>query len=76
MTVKRASIALAFVSTLSTLAAGTAPANAITLMDLIRGGQSKREPMADNSLPGVTTGQQRVQQREIDPQPLPKVSGP
>lgn len=76
MTVKRASIALAFVSTLSTLAAGVAPAHAITLMDLIRGGPGKREPVASNGLPGVSTSQRRAEPRDVDPQPLPKVAGP
>jgi murein L,D-transpeptidase YcbB/YkuD len=70
---KRTSIALAFVSSFSMLAAGAAPANAITLMDLIRGGPGKRDGRADNGLPGVQGG---AQQRNVDPQPLPKVAGP
>ncbi|HEX2148543.1 MAG TPA: L,D-transpeptidase family protein [Pseudorhizobium sp.] len=71
----RASIALAFVSAASTLAAGIAPAHAITLMDIIRGGPGKRPPVADDERPGVISRDLRVEQN-VDPQPLPKVSGP
>ena len=72
---KRTSIALAFVSALSTLAATTAPAQAITLMDIIRGGPGKREPVVGNGLPGVSSRERRPE-RDVDPQPLPKVKGP
>jgi len=74
MTFKRTSIALALVSAVSTIAAGTAPAHAITLMDIIRGGPG-REPARDG-LSGVRTYQQAAEPRDIDPQPLPKVAGP
>jgi murein L,D-transpeptidase YcbB/YkuD len=74
MTFKQTSIALALVSAVSTLAAGTVPAQAITLMDIIRGGPG-REP-ARNDLPGVETYRQAAEPRDIDPQPLPKVAGP
>ncbi|HEV7434278.1 MAG TPA: L,D-transpeptidase family protein [Pseudorhizobium sp.] len=68
-------MALAFVSAASTLGAGIVPAQAITLMDIIRGGPGKRPPVADNGLPGVVSRERRVEQ-DVDPQPLPKVSGP
>ncbi|CAD7045263.1 peptidoglycan-binding protein [Pseudorhizobium endolithicum] len=73
-TSKRSSIALAFISTVSVIAAGVAPAQALTLMDIIRGGPGKRAPSYDSGLPGVDAGRQAP--RNIDPQPLPKVSGP
>lgn len=56
-------------------AAGAAPAHAITLMDLIRGGPGKRDSGPGNGLPGVR-GNPAPQQRNVDPQPLPKVAGP
>ena len=74
-TSNRRAIALAFISTLSIVAAGgAAPAHALTLLDIIRGGPGKRAPSYDSGLPGVDAGRQV--QRDIDPQPLPKVSGP
>lgn len=75
ITSKKASIALAFVSGLSTFAATTAPVQAITLMDIIRGGPGKREPVLENRAPGVVSRDRRAE-RDVDPQPLPKVKGP
>ncbi len=72
---RRTSIALAFVSGLSMFAAGAVPANALTLMDFIRGGPGKRDSRADNGLPGIY-GNPAGQQGNVDPQPLPKVVGP
>ena len=56
-------------------AAGAVPANALTLMDFIRGGPGKRDSRPDNGLPGVH-GNLSGAQRNVDPQPLPKVAGP
>lgn len=60
----------------SVLAGAASPAHALTLMDLIRGGPGKRAPAAseNTALPGVVTTQPAAP--NIDPEPLPKVSGP
>ncbi|MCJ8518146.1 L,D-transpeptidase family protein [Pseudorhizobium tarimense] len=44
-------------------------------MDIIRGGPGRREPVIDRELPGVISRDRRAE-RDIDPQPLPKVIGP
>src|SRR5690606_31989193 len=56
-------------------AAGAVPANALTLMDFIRGGPGKRDSRADNGPPGIY-GNPAGPQGNVDPQPLPKVVGP
>ncbi|MGK9050814.1 L,D-transpeptidase family protein [Neorhizobium petrolearium] len=76
---KKTSIALAFVSGVSIFTGAAAPAHAITLMDLLRGGPgADRARQADNRLPGVDTGRRGMPSERAlaDPEPLPKVSGP
>nr|CAD6603962.1 peptidoglycan-binding protein [Rhizobium sp. Khangiran2] len=68
---RRAPIALAVVSAVATLCAHSSPAQAITLLDIIRGGPANRAPVYNDRLPGVET-----RERQVDPQPLPKVTGP
>ncbi|NTJ42214.1 murein L,D-transpeptidase [Agrobacterium larrymoorei] len=52
-------------------------ANAITLMDLLRGGPGKVErERQDRGLPGVSTQKELKAAGDADPEPLPKVSGP
>jgi murein L,D-transpeptidase YcbB/YkuD len=75
----RASFALALLSGISIAASLAAPAHAITLMDLIRGGPGNSRPRpADTALPGVGTGTARMPTEKAlaDPEPLPKVAGP
>jgi murein L,D-transpeptidase YcbB/YkuD len=58
------------------LAGGVAPAHALTLLDLIRGGPGKRPPVASQEqAPSVATSQPAVRERDRDPEPLPKVAG-
>ena len=58
------------------LAGGVAPAHALTLLDLIRGGPGKRPPVASQEqAPSVATSQPAVRERDRDPEPLPKVVG-
>lgn len=53
-----------------------APASAITLMDLLRGGPGKIErERQDRGLPGVVQ-QSAPAGRDIDPEPTPRISGP
>ena len=60
------------------LAGGVAPAHALTLLDLIRGGPAKRAPVAEEPAPApnVAGRQPSSAVRDRDPEPLPKVSGP
>ncbi|MGK6314973.1 L,D-transpeptidase family protein [Neorhizobium sp. DT-125] len=76
---KKTSIALALVSGISVFTGAVAPAHAITLMDLLRGGPgADRARQADDGLPGVDTGRRGMPSERAlaDPEPLPKVSGP
>ncbi|MBP1846056.1 murein L,D-transpeptidase YcbB/YkuD [Rhizobium petrolearium] len=76
---KKTSIALALVSGISVFAGAAAPAHAITLLDILRGGPgANRNRQADNGLPGVATGRSGMPSERAlaDPEPLPKVSGP
>ncbi|MGV1915748.1 L,D-transpeptidase family protein [Rhizobium sp. 22-785-1] len=53
-----------------------APASAITLMDLLRGGPGKVErERQDRGLPGVVQ-QSAPAGRDMDPEPAPRISGP
>ncbi|POO57509.1 L,D-transpeptidase family protein [Agrobacterium rosae] len=63
---------------LSVSAAMPGSAGAVTLMDLLRGGPGKVErERQDRGLPGVTTTMQgSASTRDVDPEPLPRVSGP
>jgi murein L,D-transpeptidase YcbB/YkuD len=73
------SIALALTSGISIFAGMTVPAQALTLMDILRGGPGTgRAGQADNGLPGVGGGRSAMpSERSLaDPEPLPKVSGP
>ncbi|WHA42481.1 L,D-transpeptidase family protein [Agrobacterium larrymoorei] len=61
---------------LSVSAGIPAPASAITLMDLLRGGPGKVErERQDRGLPGVVQPGMSAT-RDIDPEPTPKISGP
>jgi murein L,D-transpeptidase YcbB/YkuD len=71
---KKTSIALALVSGISAFAVLADPANALTLMDMLRGGPGKSRA-ADTGVPGVTTVAP-TEKALADPEPLPKVSGP
>ncbi len=53
-------------------------AGAVTLMDLLRGGPGKVErERQDRGFPGVTQqGNAAASARDVDPEPLPRVSGP
>ncbi len=76
---KKTSIALALASGISIFAGTTAPAHALTLMDILRGGPgASRASQSDNGLPGVGSGRSAMpSERSLaDPEPLPKVSGP
>ncbi|TDK37594.1 peptidoglycan-binding protein [Rhizobium deserti] len=64
-------------SGISIAATMAAPAQAMTLMDFIRGGPGNgRTRPADTGLPGVDTGRVPTEKALADPEPLPKVSGP
>ncbi|RYE66261.1 MAG: hypothetical protein EOP17_11780, partial [Rhizobiaceae bacterium] len=71
---KKTSLALALVSGISAFAVLAGPANALTLMDFLKGGPGKSRA-ADNGVPGVTTVAP-TEKALADPEPLPKVSGP
>ncbi len=75
---KKTSIALALVSGISIFTGAAAPAHAVTLLDLLRGGPgADRAKRADNGLPGVGGNTSMPTERSLaDPEPLPKVSGP
>ncbi len=72
-TYKKTSIALALLSGIAIFAGASAPAHAITLMDIIRGGPGKRDAAQANA-----RGQEAMPSERAlaDPEPLPKVSGP
>lgn len=73
-TYKKTSIALALLSSISIFAGATAPAHAITLMDIIRGGPGKRDAAAQAN---ARAQENMPSERALaDPEPLPKVSGP
>ncbi len=72
---KTTSIALALVSGISAFTSMTAPANALTLMDILRGGPGNRDRASNTSVPGVVTTMPSEKQL-ADPEPLPKVSAP
>ncbi len=73
-TYRKTSIALALLSGISVVAGASAPAHAITLMDIIRGGPGKRDAAAQAN----ARGQENMPSERAlaDPEPLPKVSGP
>lgn len=61
---------------LSVSAGAPGTAGAVTLMDLLRGGPGKVErERQDRGFPGVTQ-QGNASVRDVDPEPLPRVSGP
>ena len=72
---KTAVLAAALAVSCATITLDAAPANAVTLMDIIRGGK-KREPARD-ALPGVDTGLSvpRAEAKQAV-KPLPRVTGP
>ncbi|WP_425352174.1 L,D-transpeptidase family protein [Agrobacterium bohemicum] len=77
MTSGKSSAALILALGLSVSAAMPGTAGAVTLMDLLRGGPGKVErERQDRGLPGVTTMQGNAAARDVDPEPLPRVSGP
>nr|WP_226951223.1 L,D-transpeptidase family protein [Rhizobium terrae] len=66
-------------SGISIFAGAAAPAHAVTLLDILRGGPgANRGGPAGNGLPGVETGRAAMPSEKslADPEPLPKVSGP
>ncbi|MCK8778667.1 L,D-transpeptidase family protein [Rhizobium sp. NTR19] len=76
---RKISLALALVSSVSVYAGAVAPANAITLMDILRGGPGKnRQVEPQQVVPGVATGRAAMPSEKAlaDPEPLPKVTGP
>lgn len=73
-TYKKTSVALALLSGISIFAGAAAPAHAITLMDIIRGGPGKRDAAAQAN---ARVQENMPSERALaDPEPLPKVSGP
>lgn len=72
---KRISTVLALLSGISIFTGAAAPAQALTLMDLIRGGPG-RDDAADRGLPGV--GREATPSEKVlaDPEPAPKIRGP
>lgn len=73
-TYKKTSIALTLLSGIAIFAGATAPAHAITLMDIIRGGPGKRDAAAQAN---ARAQENMPSERALaDPEPLPKVSGP
>lgn len=73
-TYKKTSVALALLSGISIFAGAAAPAHAITLMDIIRGGPGKRDAAAQAN---ARVQDNMPSERALaDPEPLPKVSGP
>jgi L,D-transpeptidase YcbB len=73
-TYKKTSVALALLSGISIFAGAAAPAHAITLMDIIRGGPGKRDAAAQAN---ARMQENMPSERALaDPEPLPKVSGP
>lgn len=73
-TYRKTSIALALLSGISIVAGAAAPAHAITLMDIIRGGPGKRDAAAQAN---ARAQENMPSERSLaDPEPLPKVSGP
>lgn len=71
---KKTSIALALLSGISIFAGAAAPAHAITLMDILRGGPGKRDGAAQAN---ASAQEAMPSERALaDPEPLPKVSGP
>ncbi|WP_027673380.1 L,D-transpeptidase family protein [Agrobacterium larrymoorei] len=76
MTSGKKSAAFVLALGLSVSAGIPAPASAITLMDLLRGGPGKVErERQDRGLPGVVQPGMAAT-RDIDPEPTPKISGP
>ena len=73
-TYKKTSVALALLSGIAIFAGATAPAQAITLMDIIRGGPGKRDSAAQAN---ARAQESMPSERALaDPEPLPKVAGP
>jgi len=71
---KKTSIALALLSGISIFAGAAAPAHAITLMDILRGGPGKRDGAAQAN---ARAQEAMPSERALaDPEPLPKVTGP
>lgn len=68
---KTAVLAAALALSCATITLDAAPANALTLMEFIRGGK-KKEPKRE-TLPGVETGAVETRQ---EARPLPRVTGP
>ena len=68
---KTAVLAAALALSCATITLDAAPANALTLMEFIRGGK-KKEPKRE-TLPGVETGAVETRQ---EAKPLPRVTGP
>ena len=72
---KTAVLAAALAVSCATITLHAAPANAITLMDILRGGK-KKEPVRE-ALPGVDTGVSLPNaEAKQEVKPLPRVTGP
>lgn len=74
---QKTSLALALMSGISFSALGTGSAEALTLMDMLRGKrQSIQEQVEGQAAPAVISGAEQRAIDRSDPEPLPKVSGP
>jgi len=72
---KTAVLAAALALSCATITLDAAPANALTLMDIIRGGKKKEPPR--EALPGVETGTALPgAEARQEPKALPRVTGP
>lgn len=73
---KTTSLAIALLSGIASLAIGTSSANALTLMDMLRG---KQRESVQEQVEGTRGAPPPISQRAIDmsdPEPLPKVAAP
>jgi L,D-transpeptidase YcbB len=74
---QKTSLALALMSGISFSALGAGTAEAVTLMDMLRGKrQSVQEQVEGGAGPAVISGAEQQVIDRSDPEPLPKVSGP
>ncbi|MGF9691523.1 L,D-transpeptidase family protein [Rhizobium sp. 0TCS1.26] len=72
---KTTSFALALLSGISFVAIAAPPAQALTLMDMLRGKRESIQEQVENRSTTVSPATQRQADRS-DPEPLPKISGP
>ncbi|WP_246659264.1 L,D-transpeptidase family protein [Rhizobium sp. FY34] len=74
---QKTSLALALLSGISFSALGTSRAEALTLMDMLRGKRQSVQEQVEGQvgMPAISGAEQRAIDRS-DPEPLPKVTGP